>query len=436
MLLFKTLKLLFGSFLFKISTFEAMSTLYNIFINCISVLLKLTTPFNRKLKLFIDGRNRTCSILREKINPNDRVIWFHCASLGEFEQGRPVVEKSKNLFPNHKIVISFFSPSGYEVRKNYDLADAVVYLPLDTNSNVRKFIELVHPELAVLVKYEFWPNLLEELNRQKITTILISGIFRDHQVFFKNYGGWMRSKLKGISHFFVQDENSETLLNSVGFDNVTLSGDTRFDRVFEIVYQNNQLDFLDNFKDNKYTLVAGSTWPDDEKMLIDYINNHSSSKEKFVIAPHNIDSTAIEKLQIELRTKSVLFSNYQKSELKDAQVFIVDTVGILTKVYSYADVAYVGGGFTNGIHNILEPATFGIPIIIGPKYHKFKEAVDLVKFQSCFVAHNNVEFNQILKDLSNVENRYKIGQQTKNYIKSNIGAVDQIIEFMTKVTIN
>ena len=423
-------------FFFKISTFEFMSALYNLFTNFVLVFLKLMTPFNPKLKLFMDGRNQTFLILKEKIKLKDKVIWFHCASLGEFEQGRPVIEKVIPLYPTHKIVISFFSPSGYEVRKDYDKADAIIYLPLDTNKNVKEFIALLHPEIAIFVKYEFWPNLLNQLKKKEIPTLLISGIFRENQVFFKSYGSWMRNKLQLFSHFFVQDENSKKLLNSIGFDNVSVSGDTRFDRVFEIVNQDNQLHFLDNFKNNQYTLVAGSTWPDDEKLLINYINKRASSEEKFIIAPHHINPIAIQKLQKDLLAKSVLFSNYAQNELKNAQVFIVDTIGILTKVYRYADVAYVGGGFTNGIHNILEPATFGVPIVIGPKYQKFNEAVEMINQKACLVAQNKNDFEEILLQLKNLKYRKEIGQAAENYIKKNIGATNQIVSYMMKVIKN
>ncbi|MDP3352656.1 MAG: glycosyltransferase N-terminal domain-containing protein, partial [Flavobacteriaceae bacterium] len=268
---------------------------------------------------------------------------------------------------------------------------------------------------------------------KEIPTILISGIFRENQVFFKSYGSWMRNKLSFFSHFFVQDNNSKELLNSIGFKNVTLSGDTRFDRVFEIVNQNNTLDFLESFKDNKYTLVAGSTWPDDEKLLVDYINKRASSEEKFIIAPHNINPIAIQKLQKDILGKSVLFSNYQQNELKNAQIFIVDTIGILTKVYSYADVAFVGGGFTNGIHNILEPATYGIPIIIGPKHQKFNEAVEMVAENACLAVSNKSEFNNILNNLRDDLLRAKIGDKAKNYVQTRIGATNVILNYITNI---
>lgn len=425
-----------GVFCLKSVPLKTMVVLYNILVNGASLLAKLMSLFSPKLKLFFDGRSQTFSILAKKIKFTDRVIWFHCASLGEFEQGRPVIEKAKQLFPKHKIVVSFFSPSGYEIRKNYELADAVVYLPIDTPQNAAEFIRLIHPELAIFVKYEFWPNLLNQLNQKKIPTILISGIFRKNQVFFKFYGAWMRNKLKTFSHFFVQDNNSKKLLNAIGFDNVTLSGDTRFDRVVEILNLNYTLDFLADFKNNQYTLVAGSTWPDDDQLLVNYINNHASSEEKFIIAPHNINPIAIKKLQKNLQVKSVLFSNYNNQELKTARVFIVDTIGILTKVYRYADVAYVGGGFNKGIHNILEPTTFGIPIVIGPKYQKFKEAVDLIHLKSCTVVENKKEFSATLQAMYNANNRKEMGQKSIKYIQSNTGATDLIIRYMNHLIKN
>lgn len=410
-----------------------MSRLYNLFVNFVSIFLKLIALFNPKLKLFMDGGKQTFSILKEKINPNDKVIWFHCASLGEFEQGRPVIEKVKQIYPKHKIVLSFFSPSGYEVRKNYEQADVVVYLPIDTKKNVQQFIDYVHPEIAVFVKYEFWPNLLNQLKKKEIPTILISGIFRENQIFFKKYGIWMKNKLKLVTHFFVQDDNSKKLLNSIGIENVTISGDTRFDRVSEIVNQNNHLDFIDKFKDNKITLVAGSTWADDDKLLINYINNHSTENDKFIIAPHNINTDSIKKIQSELNVKSILYSNYQTIELKTARVFVLDTIGILTKVYSYADIAYVGGGFTNGIHNILEPATFGIPIVMGPKFHKFNEAIEMVAVDACLTVNSKQEFTNVLDDLKNETLRLKIGNQAKNYVKSRIGATNLILNYISNI---
>lgn len=392
--------------------------------------------FNKKIKLFVDGRKDTFGKLVAAISKSDKVIWIHCASLGEFEQGRPIIEKLKEKHQNHKIVLTFFSPSGYEVQKNYDKTAVVCYLPIDTKSKAQKFIELVHPEIAIFVKYEFWPNILRELKNQNIETILVSGIFRKDQAFFKSYESWMRKSLQPFSHFFVQDDNSKNLLNSINLNNVTISGDTRFDRVFEITQQDNHLDFISNFKQNRPTLVAGSTWKEDEQLLINYINNSSFGNEKFIIAPHNIDSKGITELQNSIAKKTVLFSEKENQNLTEAQVFIIDTIGILTKIFSVADIAYIGGGFAPaGIHNILEPATFGVPIIIGPKYDKYKEAVDLVNLGGCIVVNNQEEFNNQLNNLfSDTDYHQEKGKIAGDYITNNIGATNLILEYINTKT--
>ncbi len=408
-----------------------MTFLYNILISITRFFLQIIGLFNKKIKLFIDGRNESFQKIEKSISKTDKTIWIHCASLGEFEQGRPIIEELKDKYKNHKIVLTFFSPSGYEVRKNYDQVDVVCYLPLDTKSNARKFIELVHPEMAIFVKYEFWPTILKELKNKNIQTILVSGIFRENQIFFKPFGVWMRKSLKTFSHFFVQDVNSEKLLASIEIHNVTVSGDTRFDRVHEITKQDNSLDFIEEFKHNQLTFVAGSTWKQDEELIIDYINNSASENDKFIIAPHNINPKEIKELQNNINKKTVLFSEKESQNLKEAQVFIIDTIGILTKIYSYADIAYVGGGFETGLHNILEPATFGVPIIIGPKYDKFKEAVDLVNEGGCFVVYTKQEFNSQLKELFNdADDRMKKGKITKKFISQNIGATNKILDYI------
>ncbi|OGS69431.1 MAG: 3-deoxy-D-manno-octulosonic acid transferase [Flavobacteria bacterium RIFCSPLOWO2_12_FULL_35_11] len=417
-----------------------MYFLYNILILIAGFALKIAALFNKKIKLFIDGRKQTFFKLQQAIDESDEVIWIHCASLGEFEQGRPIIEKLKLKFPTKKVVITFFSPSGYEVRKNYEFADVVCYLPLDSVQNAKRFLKIVHPQLAIFVKYEFWPNLLKELKIRNIETLLISGIFRENQSFFNWYGGWIRKSLTTFSHFFVQDENSKQLLNSINFNNVTISGDTRFDRVFEITQQNNKLPFIEEFIDNKYTLVAGSTWKEDETMLVDYINNKASENEKFIIAPHNINANDIADLKNSFSKKVVLFSekpfDYAQGgkNLADYQIFIINTVGILTKIYSYANIAYVGGGFTKtGVHNVLEPATFGIPILIGPNYHKFNEAIDLVKNKACFVIDDFKELSLHLERFYQLEElRLKTGECAKKYVADKTGATAKILEFIAK----
>jgi len=380
----------------------------------------------------MDGRATTYSKLKSIISENDKVLWMHCASLGEFEQGRPILEKLKSQYPNHKLVLTFFSPSGYEVRKNYEAVDVVCYLPLDSQKKAKQFLNLVHPELAIFVKYEFWPNLLRELQNRKIKTILVSGIFRKEQAFFKWYGSWMRKSLMAFSHFFVQDQNSEKLLNSINFHNVTVSGDTRFDRVFEITKQNNQLDFIAAFINNVYTLVAGSTWKEDEDLLVHYINNHASEDEKFIIAPHNINEKEIESLMKSISKKAVLFSEKEREDLKGFQVLIVDTIGILTKIYSYASIAYVGGGYTkSGIHNVLEPATFGVPIVMGPNYQKFNEACELVENEACFVVDNSQKLSVLLKEFFHEnQKRKKAGSNALNYVINKTGATSKILNYL------
>ncbi|CAL2086827.1 3-deoxy-D-manno-octulosonic acid transferase [Tenacibaculum dicentrarchi] len=408
-----------------------MNFIYNLLLFKVSILLRFIALFNKKIKLFVDGRKQTFSKL-ENIKKTDKVIWFHAASLGEFEQGRPIIEALKERYKNHKIVVTFFSPSGYEIRKNYPLADVVCYLPFDTKANVKKFIAKIHPEIAIIIKYEFWPNLLSEVKKQGINTILISGIFREKQSFFKWYGGFMRNKLKAFNHFYVQNEASKKLLSSIGFQNITIAGDTRFDRVHDILKQDNSLDFINKFKNNSYTVVAGSTWEEDEKLLVNYINNHASADEKFIIAPHNINQKQIKELQKSINKKTILYSEKEGQNLSENQVFIIDTIGLLTKIYSYADVAYVGGGLATGLHNILEPATFGIPIVFGAnKYKKFQEATDLLKLGSVTIVTNNEDFSSNFTTLkANANLRTKMGSENYHYIKNNIGATKIIMNYI------
>ncbi len=405
-----------------------MLFLYSIVTQIVQFLLPLFGFFSPKMKLFIDGRKTVFGTLEQKINSSDKTIWFHAASLGEYEQGLPVMEKIKEKFPNHKIVVTFFSPSGYEVRKNNTIADATVYLPLDTKSNAKRFLKLIHPEMVFFIKYEFWPNYLNELKKSNVTTYLISGIFRENQAFFKWYGGFYRKALKTFDYFFVQNESSKKLLQSLGFQNVKISGDTRFDRVVAILERDNSLDFIANFKDNKTTIVIGSSWPKDEELLINYINQ-SSEDIKFIIAPHNIKEAQISNLKTQITKKTVLFSEKNNLDLSNFNVFIIDTVGILTKIYSYADIAYVGGGFGNpGVHNLLEPATFGIPIIVGPNYSHFAEAIALVHQEGCVSVKNQNELNEAFDNLiSNEDIRHEKGHICETFVQMNKGATQTIM---------
>ena len=409
-----------------------MHFIYNIITLLATQILKIVALFSPKMKLFVDGRKSVFQTLIDKIQTSDKTIWFHAASLGEYEQGLPVIEAIKEQFPTHKIVVTFFSPSGYEVRKNNAIADVTVYLPLDTISNAKHFVELVHPEMAFFIKYEYWPNYLNELKKQQIKTYLISGILRENQAFFKWYGGFYRNALKTFDYFFVQNESSKTLLQSIGFNNVKVSGDTRFDRVVSILERDNSLDFIEQFKDNKTTIVIGSSWPKDENLLVNYINQ-SSDDVKFIIAPHNIKSEQIQELKNAVAKKTILFSENMETRhalsLQEYSVFIIDTIGILTKIYSYADIAYVGGGFGNpGVHNILEPATFGVPVMIGPNYSHFAEATALVNMEGCISIQNQTQLNEAFDLLlHNEDERLEKGHICSTFVQMNKGATQTII---------
>ena len=405
-----------------------MLFLYNFIITIAGFLLKIIVLFNPKMKLFVSGRKIVFETLSQKISRNDKTIWFHAASLGEYEQGLPVIEKIKEKYPSHKIILTFFSPSGYEVRKNNAVADVTVYLPLDTKNNAQKFLKLVHPEMVFFIKYEYWPNYLNELRKLNTPAYLISGIFRENQIFFKWYGQLHRNALNAFRYFFVQNENSKKLLLQLGKTNVLVSGDTRFDRVATILEKDNTLDFISEFKKDTLTIVVGSSWPKDEELLIQYINSCTQNV-KFIIAPHNIKTDQIQQLEKSIDKKTVLFSEKEDKNLADFDVFIIDTIGILTKIYSYADIAYVGGGFGNpGVHNILEPATFGVPIIIGPNFSHFAEATALVNLGGCISINNNKELTENLDKLISDEiYRKKKGSICNNYVNKNKGATSLIL---------
>ena len=405
-----------------------MFFLYNLLVQVVAQLLKLVAVFSPKIKLFVAGRKTVFTTLENKIQKGDKSIWFHAASLGEYEQGLPVLEKVKTQFPNHKMVVTFFSPSGYEVRKNNTVADVTVYLPLDTASNAQRFIEILNPEMVFFIKYEYWPNYLNELKKRAIKTYLISGIFREKQTFFKWYGGFYRNALKSFNHFFVQNDSSKNLLQGIGFTNVTVSGDTRFDRVVTILERDNHLDFIEQFKNNQTTIVIGSSWPKDEELLVEYINT-TPHPVKFIIAPHNILASTIETLQSSLKKKSVLYSEMENKNLADYEVFIIDTIGILTKIYSYADIAYVGGGFGNpGVHNILEPATFGVPVVIGSNYSHFAEATALVHQEGCIsIATQEQLSNAFDLLIQNEDERFEKGHVCSTFVQMNKGATEKIL---------
>ena len=407
-----------------------MFFLYDLMANLAGFFLKIVALFSKKLKLFVDGRKNVLDILTQKIAPNERTIWFHAASLGEYEQGLPVIEKIREKYPQHKIVLTFFSPSGYEIRKNNTAADVTVYLPLDTKANAKKFLAAVRPEMAFFIKYEYWPNYLNELKKAAIPTYLISGIFRDNQVFFKWYGGFYRKALDAFHHFFVQNAASKELLQTLGKNNVTVSGDTRFDRVAAILEKDNTLDFIADFKAGKLAVVVGSSWPKDEELLVTYIN--ASNGVKFIIAPHNIKPEQIEQLKKSISKKTVLYSEKDGKNLSEYEVFIIDTIGILTKIYSYADIAYVGGGFGHpGVHNILEPATFGVPIIIGPNYSHFAEATALVDLGGCISISGQQQLEETLDNLiQNEDVRHELGHICATFVQMNKNATQTILKHL------
>jgi 3-deoxy-D-manno-octulosonic-acid transferase len=409
-----------------------LKLLYNIGVYIADFLLKLLASFNQKLQLGVDGRKQTFAILKQKLQVTDNTLWFHCASLGEYEQGLPVFKELRKLYANHKIVLTFFSPSGYEIRKNTDMADVVVYLPMDTRANVKQFLDLVKPELTIFVKYDFWPNYLSELKKRQHRAILISAAFRPNQAFFKFYGGMMRNALRTFEHIFVQNEASKDLLNSINFKNVTVSGDTRFDRVSDQLLQDNSLPFIETFKNYQLCVVIGSSWPEDEELLVKFINNYTSKNVKYIIAPHNMKGSQITNLVSKLVVKTVLYSEMDGKSLSEYSVFVIDTIGLLSKIYSYADISYVGGAMgTTGLHNILEPAVFGVPIIIGKEYSKFPEAFDMIENGGLISIKNYDELettlNSIIDDLLK---RKTLGTANANFILKNKGAVIQILDYI------
>ncbi|MDN3666149.1 3-deoxy-D-manno-octulosonic acid transferase [Algibacter miyuki] len=409
-----------------------MSFIYNLGIHLTDTVLKTIAPFNDKIKSGVMGRKNTFSILKKHIKNEDKTLWFHCASLGEYEQGLPVFKKLREHYKTHKIVLSFFSPSGYDIRKNSPIVDVVVYIPIDTQNNAKTFLDIVHPELTIFVKYDIWPNVLNELKRRQLRAILISAAFRKNQSYFKFYGKQLREALFAFEHIFTQNEISKTLLESINYNKVSVSGDTRFDRVISQLEQDNKLDFIETFKGENLCIVAGSTWPEGEKLITNYINTHPLKQVKFIVAPHNIKDNQIKQFQKNLNVESVLYSEKTEDTLKTAQVFIINAIGILSKIYNYADIAYVGGALGHtGLHNTLEPAVFGVPIIIGGNHKAFPEAQQMIDLKGMFAVENQSDFNKILTQL--IENstlRKSSGSKNDQFIKNNKGAVIQILDHL------
>ncbi len=407
-----------------------MHFLYDILTHLSWQLLKIAGMLSTKLRLFVSGRKGVFSYLETRIGRSDRVIWVHTASLGEFEQGLPVIKALKEVFPGRKVLVTFFSPSGYEVKKNSSEADLISYLPVDTLRNARRFLETVQPEMAIFVKYEIWPNYLKELSKRGIPTLLVSGRFIREQVFFRWYGGFMRKALSYFTHYFVQDERSAALLKQLGFSDITVSGDTRFDRVNEILERDNSLDFMKRFKGDHLCFVLGSTWPEDEALLKDFLSQ-APTHLRIVVAPHDLREAHLSSLRDLAAGETVFYSELGEQDLSDFRVLVLDTIGMLTKVYSYADLAYVGGGFATGLHNTLEPAVFGIPVITGPQFQGFREAEDLVELGGISVVPDSESFTERLLELvENRQERKRQGEINMHYIADRKGATKKIMAYI------
>ena len=415
-----------------------MLFLYNLGIHLYILFVWIASVRNKKAKQWLDGRKNIFDTISKSIDHQKKYTWFHFASLGEFEQGRPVIEQMKKERNDCSIVITFFSPSGYEVRKNYHLADHVFYLPADIRSNAQRFIKLLNPDLAVFTKYEYWYHYFDELNKNNIPLYVISGIFRKEQVFFKWYGGLHRKMLSKVSHFFVQNQNSSDLLNDIGFKNVTVNGDTRFDRVEYNATHTAEIKIIRDFtKDNKI-FIAGSTWPDDEKLISKLA--YSFPDWKFIIAPHEVKPERINEIT-ELFPDSIRYSELKSMQSEsidnqnfssNIQVLIIDNIGLLSSAYQYGDIAYIGGGFGVGIHNTLEAAAFGLPVIFGPNYQKFNEAVDLISAGGAFTIKNQEELGKCMENLQTDNKREVCGKAALNYVKTHTGATQAILNFIGK----
>ena len=404
-----------------------MKFIYNIGIYLLYFIIFITAFFNSKAKQWINGRKNVFKKISEYDNEGKKTVWVHCSSLGEFEQGRPIIDKIKAQHSEYKIVISFFSPSGFEIRKNYKNADLVTYLPLDTAKNAKKFISLIKPDIVYFIKYEHWYHYLKTLFINKIPVFLVAANFRSDQLFFKPFGKWYRNVLRLYTKIYVQEESSVKLLEKFNINNVTISGDTRFDRVYENSLNAVEFPKVRAFKNNKFVIIAGSTWEQDENILIEYINK-SNKDLKFIIAPHVISESNIKRIESQIKVSSIRYSVFEESDAPNYTVLIIDNIGILSSLYQYGDIAYIGGGFNAGIHNTLEAVTFGLPVIFGPKYHKFREAIELLKQQLGFSISNYTDFESQADFLiEKPEVIFDINQKSKELIKSNSGATSKII---------
>ncbi|MCR5575148.1 MAG: 3-deoxy-D-manno-octulosonic acid transferase [Bacteroidaceae bacterium] len=401
--------------------------MYNFAINLYSSAAKLDSLFNKKVKKMIVGQQVCFETLRTKIEPDRRYLWFHAASLGEFEQGRPLMEYIRQAYPMYGILLTFFSPSGYEVRKNYAGADVVCYLPFDKPKLVKRFLDLAKPYMAFFIKYEFWKNYLDELHRRQVPTYSVSSIFRANQVFFKSYGKGYRQVLHNFDYLFVQNETSKDLLQGIGVTNVTVAGDTRFDRVQQIRQQAKELPLVEAFKQGKLTFVAGSSWQPDEDLFIEYFNHHPEVR--LVIAPHVIGEDHLQQIISKVEGKVVRYTQATMENVQDARCLLIDCFGLLSSIYRYGEIAYIGGGFGTGIHNTVEAAVYGVPVIFGPNHQRFMEAKDLIACGGAFSVNDGNELNDLLdKLLSDSSFLQDTGHRAGSYVSSRIGATDIILK--------
>ena len=407
-----------------------MRFFYNLGILFYCFAIRCLSLTNKKAKLWIEGRKHLLSSINQVITTQDRIIWFHCASLGEFEQGRPLMEYIRKQQPQYKILLTFFSPSGYEIRKNYSGADYVFYLPADTLSNAKKFMEIVQPEYIFFIKYEFWFNYIHQAYLRKIPFYSVSSIFSKRQIFFTCYGKWFRKQLREITHFFTQNQDSVNLLNQFKIYKASVSGDTRFDRVYELALHKKEIDFFSNLQMSDNMIVAGSTWEKDEQLLLQMMKKYNF---RLILAPHEIDSQHITNIELLFSNfNTIRYSQMSNSvQLDKIQVFIIDVIGILNALYPYGKIAYIGGGFGVGIHNILEAATYGMSIVFGPNYKRFKEANDLLELSAAFSISSEKELDAVLDNLlNNNAQRELAGKRAKQYVTDNTGACKQIYAFV------
>jgi len=410
-----------------------MRFIYKIGIRLYFLLILLVAPFNIKARRWLRGRQGIWKKIRANIKPGDNVVWVHCASLGEFEQGRPIIEEIRKTMPEKKILLTFFSPSGYELRKNYEGAHCVTYMPLDTRFNAWLFMNLVKPEIAFFIKYDYWYYFLRTLKKKNIPAYIVAAKFRRDQVFFKWYGAWYRSVLKFFTVLYVQNEESRRLLNVIGIKNVEVTGDTRFDRVYTISQRSVEYPWIEPFARGKKVIIAGSTWEKDEQLLINYLNN-SGPDIRFIFAPHEISEKKLIRLIELIEHPTVRFTDNDKSSYLNAKVLIVDTIGHLSSLYRYGNIAYIGGGFGRGIHNTLEAATYGLPVVFGPNYHKFREAVEMIERKAAFTINNYEDLKSVMDQLTTDENFLAgCSRLAKSYIESNLGATRLIIDRAMKV---